>query len=305
MRLVSDQSERLDRFLARCLPDHSRTKLAKIIERGEVTVNGQVHRASFLLSPGMEIVLDSPDETPAHDLTPADIPLEIIYEDDDLLVVNKPRGLAAHPASSLKEPSLVNALLGRNISLSTVGGDFRPGIVHRLDKETTGLMVVAKNDQSHVKLAKQMETKSAERRYFAVVAGDVEQTRFTIAAPIARSKVNRLLMAVDPHGKPAVTHVKRLARVPQGNLVACRLETGRTHQIRVHLRAIGHPVLGDSLYAPKEYATGPLQLHAAYLALDHPTTGDRIAFYAAPDAEFYGQALAKAEDVENFSGPQG
>jgi len=300
MILVADRPERLDKFLARMLPDHSRTKLVKLIDQGEVLVDGRLQKPSFALEPGMEVALEEPEETAAHDLSPADIPLEIVYEDDVLLVVNKPRGLAAHPAISLKEPSLVNALLGRNTELSQVAGDFRPGIVHRLDKETTGLMVVAKNDQAHVLLAKQMETKSAERRYFAVVAGHVEQERFTIDAPMARSKSNRLQMAVDPQGKPAVTHVKRVARLTQGTLVACRLETGRTHQIRVHLRAVGMPVLGDALYAPKEYATGPLQLHAGYLAFEHPTSGARVAFYAGPDESFYGQAQVAPTQLEEF-----
>lgn len=300
MTLVADRRERLDKFLARMLPDHSRSKLAKLIERGEVMVGGQPQKPSFALEPGMSVDLEEPAQTDPHDLTPADIPLDIVYEDADLLVVNKPRGLAAHPATSLKEPSLVNALLARNTELSSAAGEFRPGIVHRLDKETTGLMVVAKNDQTHVNLARQMETKSAERRYFAVVAGLVEQERFTVAAPIARSKTNRLLMTVDPHGKPAVTHIKRLGRVDQGTVVACRLETGRTHQIRVHLRAVGHPVLGDTLYAPREFAQGPLQLHAAYLAFDHPSRGERVAFYAAPDEQFYGLALVSREAVESL-----
>lgn len=300
MRLVADRSERLDRFLARMLPKHSRTKLAKLVDGGEVKVDGHLAKPSLALEKGMAVELDEPAEAAAHDLTPADIALEIVYEDGDLLVVNKPRGLAAHPATSLKEPSLVNALLGRNTELSTAGGDFRPGIVHRLDKETTGLMVVAKNDAAHVSLARQMESKSAERRYFAVVGGNVEQERFTISAPIARSKRNRLLMAVDPHGKAAVTHVKRIARLESGTLVACRLETGRTHQIRVHLRAVGMPVLGDTLYAPREMASGPLQLHAGYLSFDHPTTGDRVAFYAAPDDLFAGNSLVSRSDLEDF-----
>lgn len=301
MIFTAESRERLDRFLARMLPDHSRTKLAKLIEGGEVTVNGALQtKPSFPLETGMQVALDEPDESAAHDLTPADIPLEIVYEDEVLLVVNKPRGLAAHPAASLKEPSLVNALLGRNTELSTAGGDFRPGIVHRLDKETTGLMVVAKNDQSHVALAKQMETKTAERRYLAVVAGAVESERFTINAPMARSKTNRMQMAVDPHGKPAITHIKRLGMVDAGSVVACRLETGRTHQIRVHLRAIGHPVLGDALYAPKEYATGLMQLHAGYLAFDHPTTGARMAMVAAPDTEFLGNPVASVNDLDPF-----
>jgi len=300
MHLVADRPDRLDRFLARMLPDHSRTKLAKLIALGEVTVDGEIQKPSFALETGMTVALAEPEDAAAHDLTPADIALEILYEDEDLLVVNKPRGLAAHPAATLKEPSLVNALLGLKTELSTAGGDFRPGIVHRLDKDTTGLMVVAKNDAAHVALAKQMETKTAERRYFAVVAGSVEQAQFTVAAPIARSKQNRLLMAVDVHGKPAVTHVKRLARIENGTVVGCRLETGRTHQIRVHLRAIGNPVLGDTLYAPREVSSGPLQLHAAYLAFDHPTSGERIAVYASPDSDFYGRDMVSRDLLDPF-----
>ncbi|MGV3618949.1 MAG: RluA family pseudouridine synthase [Fimbriimonas sp.] len=301
MILIADARERLDKFLARVLPEHSRTKLSKLIEEGEVAVDGKLQtKPSFPLEPGMEVAMEEPEEAPAHDLTPADIALDIVYEDDSLLVVNKPRGLAAHPALSLKEPSLVNALLARKTTLSTTAGDFRPGIVHRLDKDTTGLMVVAKNDQAHVLLARQMETKSAERRYLAVVAGELDQERFTVNAPMMRSRTNRMQMAVDPLGKHAVTHVRRLVRVAQGTAVACRLETGRTHQIRVHLRAIGHPVLGDNLYAPKEYASGPMQLHAGYLAFDHPATGERVAFQAEPDASFYGEGLVKASDLDPF-----
>jgi 23S rRNA pseudouridine1911/1915/1917 synthase len=301
MILIADARERLDKFLARMLPDHSRTKLARLIDGGEVLVDGKLQtKPSFPLEPGMEVGLEEPDETAAHDLTPADIPLDVVYEDDVLLVINKPRGLAAHPAASLKEPSLVNALLARKTELSTAAGEFRPGIVHRLDKETTGLMVVAKNDQAHVILARQMETKTAERRYLAVVAGDVEQDRFTINAPMARSKTNRMQMAVDPHGKPAITHIRRLTRVAQGTAVACRLETGRTHQIRVHLRAVGHPVQGDALYAPKEYASGPLQLHAGFLAFDHPTSGERVTFTAEPDESFYAYRVVSAGDLDPF-----
>ena len=301
MTFTAEQPERLDKFLARMLPEHSRSKLVRLVDAGEVLVDGQVQKPSFLLHPGMAVVLDEPAETDAHDLTPADIPLEIVFEDAHLLVVNKPRGLAAHPAISLKEPSLVNALLARSHSLSQTAGAFRPGIVHRLDKETTGLMVVAKTDAAHVVLAKQMETKTAERRYVAVVGGsEIRDDRFKIDAPIARDKRNRLKMAVDSQGKHAVTHVKKVARISAGTLLALKLETGRTHQIRVHLRAFGLPVLGDTLYAPREYADGPLQLHAAYLAFDHPISGARIATYADPDEQFMGREFINRSILEDW-----
>ncbi len=300
MRLTAETRERLDRFLARRLPNHSRTKLAKLIDAGEVRVDGRSEKPSFLLEPGAAVDLDEPGETPAHDLRPSDLALDVLFEDSDLLVVNKPRGLATHPAQSLKEPSLVNALLGRRTELSSAGGDFRPGIVHRLDKETTGLLVVAKNDPAHVRLARQIEGKEAERRYFAVVAGNVDRPRFVIDAPMARNKSNRILMAVDANGKRAVTHVKLLHRLASGTALGIRLETGRTHQIRVHLSAVGHPVLGDRLYAPKAYATGPLQLHAAYLSFNHPTSGDRMAFFAPPDEQFIGAGGLTREELEEF-----
>jgi 23S rRNA pseudouridine1911/1915/1917 synthase len=296
LELIADIPERLDKFLARMLPKHSRSKLVRLIDSGVVLVDGQAERTSFKLSVGTKVTLDEPSETDAHDLTPAEIDIDVVYEDEYLLVVNKPRGLAAHPAASLKEPSLVNALLARSHGLSTAGGDFRPGIVHRLDKETTGLMVVAKVDSAHVHLAKQIEEKAAERRYFAVVAGDVAQERFRIDAPIARDKKNRFKMAVDQHGRRAATQVLRIARLDAGYLLGLKLETGRTHQIRVHLSSLAMPVLGDAIYAPRNYQTGTLQLHAAYLSFDHPETGERIACFAPPPADFLGRELA-TEDM--------
>lgn len=297
---VADSEVRLDVFLASVLRRHSRTRLAKLAASDLVLVDGRPRKANFLLKPGMRVSLDEPPPTEPHDLTPAPIPLDVRYEDDELLVVNKPRGLAAHPAASLKQPSLVNALLARFDSLSQAAGAFRPGIVHRLDKETTGLMVVAKTDHAHAVLAKQIEAKTAERRYVAVCDGSFESERFIIDAPIARDRHNRLLMAVDPNGKHAVTHVKRLLRLDSGVLAAIRLETGRTHQIRVHLKAVGHPVLGDKLYAPRDIASGPMQLHAGYLAFDHPTTGERLAIYAEPDGLFHGNGFIRKEDLEHF-----
>lgn len=286
MRLEVDEAQRLDRFLALRLPEYSRTKLASLIQSGEVRVDGLARKPGFQLIPGMVIELEPPPPAAPHDLTPADIALDIRYEDDDLLVVDKPRGLATHPAASLKEPSLVNALLARKHSLSGIGGDFRPGIVHRLDKDTTGLIIVAKSDFAHRALARQIERKEAERRYVAVVAGRVELERMIIRAPLARDKRNRMRMAVAPDGKAATTHVERLALRSEGSLLALRLETGRTHQIRVHLSSVGYPVLGDRLYAPKELAQGPMQLHAVLLAFTHPRTGARIEVFAAPPKDF-------------------
>ncbi len=298
MRLISDRRERLDIFLARMLPEHSRTKLSKLIGTGVVLVEGEAAKPSLMLEIGLPIDLDEIAENSPHDLTPAEITLDIVYEDDIMLVVNKPRGLATHPAVSLHEPSLVNALLARSHSLSEVGEEFRPGIVHRLDKETTGLLMVAKTDAAHVALARQIELKTAERRYFANVGGDVEREQFVIDAPIGRDRTNRQRMAVDPKGKRAVTHVHRIARHDQGTLVGVRLETGRTHQIRVHLRAVGNPVVGDALYAPKKLASGVLQLHAAYLAVDHPVTGERLQVYVAPPEDFAASELALREHIE-------
>jgi 23S rRNA pseudouridine1911/1915/1917 synthase len=297
--IVVESAERLDKFLAEQYPEHSRSKLVRLIDDGSVLVNGKVAKASLKLKLDDVVSVPEIEDRDPHDLTPADIPLEVLFEDEHLLVVNKPRGLASHPAASLKEPSLVNALLARGGSLSTAGGEFRPGIVHRLDKETTGLMVVAKTDSAHVALAKQIEAKGAERRYFAVVAGEVERERFVIDAPIARNKSNRQLMAVDNSGKRAVTHVVKVARIEQGNVIACRLETGRTHQIRVHLRAIGNPVLGDQLYAPREWASGVMQLHAAFLAFDHPVTGERVVTFQAPPEGFFGAEFCTRSVIES------
>lgn len=283
MLFVADQPERLDKFLARMLPEHSRSKLVREIESGNVLVNGVAAKPSLMLASGSNVTLEEPSEATAHDLTPAAIPLDIVYEDDWMLVVNKPRGLATHPALSLKEPSLVNALLARNTPLSEAGGAFRPGIVHRLDKETTGLLVVAKTDAAHVVLARQIEARTAGRRYVAVVEGWFPQAAARIEAPLARSPKNRLLMTVEPAGKPAVTHIRRVGRVDAGCLLECRLETGRTHQIRVHLQAVGHPVVGDVLYGR---GIGPMQLHAWSLALEHPSTGERMTFTRSVPDDF-------------------
>lgn len=312
MPLIAEGKERLDRFVARMMPDTSRTRIVQAIKGGEVTVEGEVvTKPSFELATGLKVEVGAIPEPEPHNLEPADIPLDVKYEDDDLLVINKPRGMISHPAPGQPPTTLVNALLFRSHSLSTEAGEFRPGIVHRLDRETTGLMVVAKNDTAHRKLADQIKNKTAERRYVTIVKGTPEHKVFKIDARIGRHPGIPTLMTVKETGKKAVTHVKILSPFSltlrerglggEGSLLACRLETGRTHQIRVHLSCFGLPVKGDRLYSKKPWGEGPLQLHATLLSFDHPTTGERVTVYAEPPADFEARELVKREDVEKWA----
>jgi len=291
MKFQVESEERLDLFLVARLPETSRSKLARHIENGLVFVEGKTAKPGLKLKVGWEVeVLDIPESAP-HDLVPADIPLDVRYEDDSLLVVNKPRDLASHPASTLKVPSLVNALLYRGNSLSTGSKIYRPGIVHRLDKGTTGLIMIAKNDAVHANLSQQIQFKNAERKYLAVVIGKLDQDSAKIEGRIGRDPKNRLKMAITETGKPAATHLNlvqlvELPKIGAVSLVELRLETGRTHQIRVHLSAINHAVLGDQLYASRELHGYPLQLHAYFLAFDHPVSGERMEIRCEPPYDF-------------------
>ena len=295
--LIVKKEQRLDLFLAESFPKHSRTKLAGWIKAGGVFVNGKFEKPSFLLKPGTQVEIFSLPETAPHTLEPFKLSLEIHYEDEYLLVVNKPRGVATHPAPSLKEPSLVHALLAYADKLSTGSAAYRPGIVHRLDKETTGLLVVAKTDEAHHQLSLQIQRKEAQRRYVALVFGKLNEPKFTIQAPIARNPRNRILMCINSSGKMAITHLKLIRTYDKETLVAAKLETGRTHQIRVHLASYAHPIKGDHLYAKGTWSEGPMQLHAAFLAFKHPITGKPIEIYASPPEDFLKHEDLKSEDL--------
>lgn len=270
---------RLDAFLASKLQGLSRARIQGLIRAGLVTVDGQPQKASSRLQPGQRIVVEIPPP-PEVELKPERIPLEIVYEDQDLLVLNKPPGLAVHPGAGRSSGTLVNALLAYDPGIAGVGSPLRPGIVHRLDRDTSGLLVVARNEVSYLKLFAQMKERRITRTYLALVHGDLPRDAGTIEAPIGRHPAFRRKMAVVPGGRPAVTHYRALERFGEYTLVEVSLETGRTHQIRVHFAHIGHPVVGDPVYGRRQNPFGLRRqaLHAYKLSLDHPRTGRRMEF---------------------------
>ena len=276
---AEESGERIDALLARTLPSLSRSQVQKLLEQGMVTLNGRELKKNFRCSAGesYELLLPEPDELP---LIPQDIPLDVVYEDGDLIVINKPRGLVVHPAPGHPDGTLVNALLYHcGDSLSGIGGQRRPGIVHRIDKDTSGLLIVAKNDFAHQGLSAQLADHSLCREYEALVRGNFKQDSGTIDKPIGRHPIDRKRMAVtDKNSKPAVTHWQLLASYRGYSHILCRLETGRTHQIRVHMASIGHPLLGDFTYgapSPEKGLEGQC-LHARRLRFVHPRTGEHV-----------------------------
>lgn len=278
---------RLDRFLASQLSGYSRARLQRLIRTRFVRLNGQAARARDLVRAGDEIELTEPplekiDNQPEH------IPLEILFEDNDLIVINKPAGLVVHPGAGHREHTLVNALLHHCPNLSGIGGKERPGIVHRLDKETSGCLVIAKNDQAHQGLAIQFAARSVEKIYLAIVAGKLRRTEGVIEEKIGRHPVDRQRMSVSSsRGRAAKTGYRVVRSSDKMSLVECQLHTGRTHQIRVHLHHLGHPVLGDRVYAPKLAKEYPRQLlHAWKLGFQHPRTGEWKSFAAPLPSDF-------------------
>ena len=279
---------RLDKVLVSELKDRSREFIMRLIDEGEVLVNDKKAKNSYRVKENDEITINIP-EVKNLDATPQDIPLDIVYEDDDIIVINKPRDLVVHPSNGHEDGTLVNALLAHCTNLSGINGVKRPGIVHRIDKDTTGLLVVAKNDYAHEFLAKQLEDHTLHREYIALVKGVIKEEDGKIIAPIGRDKYNRQKMAVDvKNGKPAVTHFHVLKRFNQYTLISCVLETGRTHQIRVHMNYIGYPIEGDPVYGPKSHLLfdkGQL-LHAEKLILIHPKTKKKMTFSAPLPKDF-------------------
>ena len=280
LTLTADRDgERADAFLARSVPELTRSAAQRLLERGAVLLDGRAVKKNDRLSPGAELSLTLPDPEPV-DVRPQDIPLDVVYEDGDVIVVNKPVGLVVHPAPGHSDGTLVNALLYHcGTSLSGINGQLRPGIVHRIDRDTSGLIIAAKHDRAHLALAAQLQDHSLARTYEAVAVGGFREDQGTVDAPIGRHPVDRKKMAIDRRsGREAVTHWSVLARYPGRTHLQCRLETGRTHQIRVHLASIGHPLLGDTVYGAKKAVPGLAGqcLHARRLRFVHPATGQPV-----------------------------
>ena len=283
-----DRGARLDAFLARAMEDLTRSAAAKAIEEGRVLVSGKVPSKSLKLA-GNETIEFTPEEPAPIDAVPQDIPLDVVYEDDDVIVVNKPSGLVVHPAPGHPDGTLVNALLFHcGASLSGVGGALRPGIVHRIDRDTSGLIIAAKNDYAHQFLSAQLADHTLARTYECIVVGNLREDSGTVDAPIARDSRDRKRMTVVPGGRRAVTHWTVLARYPGYTHVQCRLETGRTHQIRVHMAYLGHPILGDTVYGAKKPVPGLTGqcLHAVGLQFIHPRTKELVSLSCPLPGEF-------------------
>ncbi len=280
------EKQRLDRYIQDVvLQSESRSHIQGLIKNGHITVNNQNVKTGYALKTGDVVSVEEVEPTSLN-LEPVDLNLDIVYEDDDLLVINKPSGLVVHPASSYHEPTLVHGLLHQIDNLSGINGVVRPGIVHRIDKDTSGLLVVAKNDKTHLALSEALKTHDIKRRYLAIVYHAFKETTGRVVAPIARNPKNRLKMSVIENGKHAVTHFKVLLNFDDYALISCELETGRTHQIRVHMAYIGHPIIGDPLYGPKETIGESGQyLHATELSFIHPTKKEYMTFRVdIPDA---------------------
>lgn len=289
---IKEEKGRIDKVLTALFADHSRSQVQQWLKDGAVSVNGEPVKANYKVKSADAIIVEVP-EPEELEIVAEDLPIEIVYEDDDVAVVNKPQGMVVHPSAGHAQGTLVNALMYHMKNLSSINGVIRPGIVHRIDKDTSGLLMIAKNDQAHEALAQQLKDKTSLRKYIALVHGVIPHEKGTINAPIGRSKVDRKMQAIREDGKPAVTHFTVLERFENFTLVVLQLETGRTHQIRVHMKYIGYPLAGDPVYGPKKTLKGNGQfLHAKLLGFTHPQTNERMTF-EAPLPEVFEKTLEK------------
>ncbi len=291
--------ERIDKFISDSAEEISRSYAAKLCTDGLVTVNGKALGKNYKIKGGEEISADIP-EPEELSLVPENIPLDIVYEDDDVIVINKPQGMVVHPAAGNESGTLVNALLYHcGESLSAINGVIRPGIVHRIDKDTSGLLVAAKNNEAHLKLSEQLKERKALRKYNALVNGNIKEDFGTVNKPIGRSPSDRKKMAVVQGGREAVTHYSVLERFGRYTLIECVLETGRTHQIRVHMASLGHSIVGDKVYGVKKerFNLNGQLLHARTIGFVHPKTGEMMEF-SAPLPDYFEAVLEKLRNFE-------
>lgn len=294
-QIETENGERIDKYLSNEMSGFSRSYIQKLMKDGHVYVNGKAVKANYKLAYDDMITVEIPDLV-EPDIVPENIPLDILYEDDDILIVNKPKGMVVHPAAGHYSGTLVNALMYHcGESLSGINGVMRPGIVHRIDMDTTGSLLVCKNDQAHQKLAEQLKVHSIKRVYHAIVCGNLKEDSGAIDAPIGRHPVDRKKMSINyQNGREAVTHYQVLERFGDYTYISCRLETGRTHQIRVHMASIRHPLLGDNVYGPQKcpFKLQGQTLHAKILGITHPTTGEYMEF-DAPLPEYFEDLLGR------------
>ena len=286
---------RIDKFLTESCPDYTRSFLQKLLKSELVEVNGKPVKSSYKTAAGDTVTFEVPEAVEAE-ITAQEMPLDILYEDEDVILINKPKGMVVHPAAGHYEGTLVNGLMHHcREQLSGINGVMRPGIVHRIDMDTTGVLIVCKNDLAHNSIAEQLKVHSITRKYYAVVFGSLKDDEGTIHAPIGRHPNDRKKMSINSkNGKDAVTHYKVLERFHGYTLVECRLETGRTHQIRVHMASIGHPLLGDQVYGPAKqpFRLQGQTLHAGVLGFLHPRTGEYMEF-SAPLPQYFEELLEK------------
>ena len=299
--IVADlENVRLDAYISSKVTNLSRTNVQRLIEEGNILVNGQKKKISYKVQIGDNIEINIP-EAKETSIKAENIPVEVVYEDNDIIVVNKPKGMVVHPANGNPDGTLVNAIMAMcKGSLSGIGGEIRPGIVHRLDKDTSGLLIVAKNDLAHINMSNQIKDRQVKKIYIALVKGNINEDEATINMPIGRSTKDRKKMAVRKNGKEAVTHFKVIKRFKDYTLLKVKIDTGRTHQIRVHMAEIGHPVVGDIVYSKgkNEFGVEGQMLHAQSLDFKHPITGKEMHLEAKLP-EYFEKVLEKLDRENN------